>query len=149
MLQGPPVIFTTKEAIERHKPPEEPPTMPDQPCNTPPPSLAEPGLGRRCAECLAPVDTSKDERKMFCKDAHRTAFHNRQTVRGRKAMPLVIVERQTRGGWSKHKRASVGIAARKRLRKLIAIWIAEDKAAGRMSMTEYVEQRQRLGLEND
>lgn len=127
--------------------------MPDQPCNTPPerppPSLAEPGLGRRCAECLAPVDTSKDERKMFCSDAHRTAFHNRQTVRGRKAMPLVIVERQTRGGWSKHKRAGVGIAARKRLRKLIAIWIAEDKAAGRMSMTEYVEQRQRLGLESD
>jgi hypothetical protein len=116
------------------------------PCNTPPPSLEAAGLGRRCVECLGPVDTSRDERKMFCSDAHRTAFHNRQTVRGRKAMPLLIAERITRGGDRRYPRAAVGIAARKRARALIAQWVAEDKAAGRMAMDEYVELRMRLGL---
>lgn len=116
----------------------------------PPPTeaLEAAGLGRRCAECLAPVDTSKDARKMFCCDQHRVAFHNRQTVRGRKAMPLVIAERETRGGDRRYKRAAAGIAARKRLRRLIAAWIAEDKEAGRMSAAEYVETRQRLGFED-
>jgi hypothetical protein len=122
--------------------------MTDPPCNTPPPSLDAPGLGRRCVECLGPVDTSRDERKLFCSDAHRTAFHNRQTVRGRKAMPLVIAERQVRGGDRRYPLAAVGIAARKRLRKMLAIWLAEDRAAGRMSMAEYVELRQRLGMED-
>jgi hypothetical protein len=112
------------------------------------PPLEAAGLGRRCAECRAPVDTAKDERKMFCSAEHRVAFHNRQTVRGRKAMPLVIAERETRGGDRRYRRAAAGIAARKRLRKLIALWIAEDKAEGRMSMAEYVELRQRLGLED-
>lgn len=111
-------------------------------------SLDAAGLGRRCVECLGPVDTAKDARKMFCSDAHRVAFHNRQTVRGRKAMPLVIAERLTRGGDRRYRRAGAGIIARKRLRKLIAQWVAEDRAGGRMAMDEYVELRQRLGLED-
>jgi hypothetical protein len=120
--------------------------MTDNPNAQPPPSLEAAGLGRRCVECLGPVDTSRDERKMFCSDAHRTAFHNRQTVRGRKAMPLLIAERITRGGDRRYPRAAVGIAARKRARALIAQWVAEDKAANRMAMDEYVELRMRLGL---
>jgi hypothetical protein len=126
--------------------------MTDQPAvlhgQPPPGDLDQAGLGRRCVECLGPVDTARDAKKMFCSDAHRVAFHNRQTVRGRKAMPLVIAERQARGGDRRNRYAGAGIAARKRLRKLIAAWIAEDRAAGRMSMAEYVELRQRLGMED-
>jgi hypothetical protein len=107
--------------------------------------LADAGLGRRCAECLAPVDTTRQAAKMFCSDAHRTAFHNRQTVRGRQAMPLVIAVRLVRDGDRRYRRWQAGVAARTRLRKLIAAWVAEDRAAGRMMMDEYVELRQQLG----
>lgn len=109
-------------------------------------SLEAAGLGRRCVECLGPVDTSRDPRKMFCSDAHRTAFHSRQLGRGRKLVPLMIAERIVRGGDRRYRRAATGIAARKRGRALIAQWVAEDKAASRMAMDEYVELRMRLGF---
>jgi hypothetical protein len=101
---------------------------------------------RQCPECLGAVNTVMDWRKMFCSDAHRVAFHNRQTVRGRKLVPLVMAERLTRGGDRRYKRAGTGIVARHRARRLIAQWAAEDKAAGRMAMDAYVELRERLGF---
>lgn len=104
------------------------------------------GAGRRCVECLGPVDTSRDERKMFCSNEHRTAFHNRQTVRGRKLVPLVICARKLRGGDARYGLAHVGRESRRKAEALIAQWIAEDKAAGRMSMDQYVALRMRLGI---
>lgn len=104
------------------------------------------GLVRRCVECLGLVDTSRDERKMFCCDGHRQAFHNRQTVRGRKLTPLVICARKLRGGEVRFSRSHVGRAARKKAEALIALWIKEDREAGRMPMDEYIELRMRLGI---
>lgn len=121
--------------------------MTDQPERPPP--LEPAGLGRRCVECLGPVDTSRDERKMFCCDGHRTAFHNRQTVRGRKLVPLVIAARITRGGEGRYRRGTAGRAARKRAEALMAQWTKEDRAEGRMTMDEYVELRMRLGIAID
>lgn len=100
--------------------------------------------GRRCPECLEPVDTSKDWRKMFCSDAHRTAYHNRQTVRGRKLVPLVMAERITRSGWCRDK--DTGKLARQKSRRLMDLWNHEDREAGRMAADEYIAVRQRLGL---
>lgn len=105
------------------------------------------GNGKRprlCPECLAPVDTSKDWRKMFCCDQHRNAYHNRQTVRGRKLVPLVMAERITRSGWCRDK--DTGKLARQRSRRLMDHWNLEDREAGRMAADEYIAVRQRLGL---
>lgn len=104
----------------------------------------KPNGKRRCPECLAPVDTSKDWRKMFCSDAHRTAYHNRQTVRGRKLVPLVMAERITRSGYCRDK--DTGKLARQKSRQLMDLWAREDREAGRMAPDEYVAVRQRLGL---
>ena len=99
---------------------------------------------RRCPECLGPVDTSADWRKMFCSNEHRTAYHNRQTVRGRKLVPLVMAERITRSGYCRDK--ATGILARQKSRQLMDLWNREDREAGRMPADEYVAIRQRLGF---
>jgi hypothetical protein len=99
---------------------------------------------RRCAECGAPVDTSKEWRKMFCSNEHRTAYHNRQTVRGRKLVPLVMAERITRSGYCRDK--ATGILARQKSRHLMDLWVREDREAGRMPADEYVALRERLGF---
>lgn len=99
---------------------------------------------RRCPECLGAVDTSKDWRKMFCSEPHRTAFHNRQLKRGRTLVVLCMAERITRSGWCRRKAA--GILARQRSRRLMDRWAQEDRAAGRMAMDEYFETRERLGF---
>lgn len=99
---------------------------------------------RRCPECLAVVDTSKNYRALFCSDAHRTAYHNRQTVRGRKLVPLVMAERITRSGYCRDK--ATGILARQKSRQLMDLWNREDREAGRMPADEYIAVRQRLGL---
>jgi hypothetical protein len=102
------------------------------------------GTGRRCPECRALVDTSADWRKMFCSEAHRVAFHNRATVRGRKLVPLVMAERITRSGYCRDK--ATGILARQRSRQLMDKWAQDDRAAGRMAMDDYVATRERLGF---
>jgi hypothetical protein len=99
---------------------------------------------RRCAECLAAVDTSKEWRKMFCTEEHRQAFHNRQLKRGRKLVVLAMAARITRGGHRRRKEA--GRTARHRAEKLMDGWWMEDREAGRMSMDEYLETRERLGF---
>lgn len=113
--------------------------------HAPPPSTASaPKRVRRCPECLAAVDTTKDWRKMFCCEPHRVAFHNRQTVRGRKLVPLVMAERITRSGWCRDK--DTGKLARQKSRQLMDFWNLEDREAGRMAADEYIALRQRLGL---
>ncbi len=105
---------------------------------------AKPKPGRACPECSARVDTSKDWRVMFCSSEHRTAFHNRQTVRGRKLVPLVMAERITRSGYCRDK--GPGILARQRSRQLMDLWNKEDREAGRMPMDCYVALREKLGF---
>jgi hypothetical protein len=109
---------------------------------------AAPGNGtkapRRCPECLAPVDTSKDWRKLFCSNEHRTAYHNRQTVRGRKLVPLVMAERITRSGYCRDK--ATGILARQKSRQLMDLWNREDREAGRMPADAYIAIREALGF---
>ena len=107
-------------------------------------SAEELGRGRRCPECLGDVDTRLDWRKMFCSDAHRQAFHNRQLKRGRTLVVLCMAERITRSGWCRRKAA--GILARQRSRRLMDRWAREDREAGRMAMDEYFETRERLGF---
>jgi hypothetical protein len=99
---------------------------------------------RRCPECLVPVDTSKDWRKLFCSNEHRTAYHNRQTVRGRKLVPLVMAERITRSGWCRDK--ETGKLARQKSRQLMDRWNREDREARRMPADEYIAVRERLGF---
>lgn len=81
---------------------------------------------------------------MFCSDAHRNAYHNRQTVRGRKLVPLVMAERVTRSGYCRDK--ATGILARQKSRQLMDFWNREDREAGRMAADEYIATRQKLGL---
>lgn len=100
--------------------------------------------GRVCPECAVAVDVSKDWRVMFCSAEHRTAFHNRQTVRGRKLVPLVMAERITRSGYCRDK--ATGILARQRSRQLMDLWAREDREAKRMPMDTYVALRERLGF---
>lgn len=99
---------------------------------------------RRCPECLGPVDTSLDWRKMFCSEEHRKAFHNRQLIRGRKLVVLCMAERITRSGYCRRK--ATGILARQRSRRLMDRWAREDRDEGRMAMDEYLETRERLGF---
>lgn len=106
------------------------------------------GNGRRCPECLGNVDTRLDWRKMFCSEAHRVAFHNRQLKRGRSLVVPAMADRITRGGDRRYPRAAAGIAGRQRSRRLIAQWIEEDRTAGRMMMDEYFELRSRLGFQD-
>lgn len=119
-----------------HAPPESGPGAPR--------GGAEEHSGRRCPECLGPVDTTMDWRKIFCSQAHRMAFHNRQLIRGRKLVVPAIAERITRSGTARRKAA--GILARQRNRQMMDQWVKDDRAAGRMAMDEYFELRERLGF---
>jgi hypothetical protein len=122
-----------------HGPPETGPGAPRG-------SAADSG-SRRCPECLGPVDTAKEWRKMFCCDEHRQAFHNRQLKRGRSLVVPAIAERITRSGYCRRKAA--GIRARQRNRRMMDDWIKEDRAANRMPMDEYFELTDRLGFYDD
>ena len=97
-----------------------------------------------CPECGGSFALTAP-RQMFCTPEHRATFHNRQTVRGRVLTPLSIADRITRGGSRGDK--VTGRAARGDAQKLMDRWAAEDREAGRMSMTEYVRRRKALGYE--
>lgn len=89
----------------------------------------------------------KQHRQIFCSPAHKSDFHNRATVRGRQLTPLVMAEREGRGGDRRYPDADTAIYARQESRSLIARWASEDKAAGRMSMLRYAALRRRLGYD--
>lgn len=77
--------------------------------------------------------------QLFCCPAHRNAFQDRQRVRGRQLAPYAMVDRMTRSGTAGTPEArEIGKKARAVTQRLIARWAAEDKAAGRMSMVEYL-----------
>jgi hypothetical protein len=93
-----------------------------------------------CAECLAPL-TGVQPGQLFCCPAHRLTFQDRLRIRGRQLAPLEMAARATRGGSRGDK--DTGIAARQAAERLKDKWNAEDKAAGRMPMVDYVRRMSR------
>lgn len=93
-----------------------------------------------CAECLAPL-TGIQPGQLFCCPAHRTTFQDRLRIRGRQLAPLELAARATRGGSRGDK--ATGIAARQAAERLKDRWNAEDLAARRMPMVEYVRRLSR------
>lgn len=95
-----------------------------------------------CPECnneFQPVHV----RQSFCSNEHKTAFHNRATVRGRTLAPLSMAARITRDGCAGDK--ETGKRARRDSRRLQDRWAKEDREAGRMSMIDYMRQRYAIG----
>jgi len=96
------------------------------------------GTAHLCAECLAPL-TGAQPGKLFCSTKHRDAFQTRQRIRGRQLQPYAMVDRMTRSGTAGPPEArEIGKTARAVTQRLIAKWAAEDKAAGRLSMVDYL-----------
>lgn len=87
---------------------------------------------RVCPECNQPFET-QNRKRSFCSDAHKLAFHNRCGARGKVLIPLAMAWRTKRGS---------GDTAKKALAELCRVldgFAAEDRAAGRMRMADYVE----------
>lgn len=96
----------------------------------------------RCPECsqaFKPVHP----RQLFCSAAHKTAFHNRWTVRGRALAPVAVAARITRDGSTGD--TDIGKKARRESRHLMDRWAREDREAGRMSQVDYMRERWRIG----
>jgi hypothetical protein len=94
-----------------------------------------------CSQGFAVVHPNQ----MFCTPPHKKAFANRQISRGASLTPLVIAARITRGGTRGD--TTTGRRARQAAEMLIARWVEEDRAAGRMSMVDYIALRLRKGFE--
>lgn len=104
-----------------------------------------PGKARPlCPECLQPFERHHPG-QLFCTPAHRTAWNNRATVRGRVLTPLSMVARITRDG-SRGDQATGKRAARER-NALIQRWMEEDRDAGRMTWPEYLRLRYAVGVD--
>jgi hypothetical protein len=103
-----------------------------------------PVAGHQCPECLTRFRKAHPG-QLFCTPAHRDAWNNRATVRGRVLTPLAIVERVTRGGTRGDK--ATGCKARQQKDALIQRWIEEDRAAGRMTWPEYMARRYAVGFD--
>jgi len=71
--------------------------------------------------------------KTFCTPAHKAAFHNRSSARGRVVIPLLMCTRIQRD-----RKGTTAPRAWGEARALLDKYAAEDKAAGRMSMVDYV-----------
>ena len=82
-----------------------------------------------CPECRTPVSDGKT----FCSPAHKTAFHNRSSARGRVVIPLLMCARIQR-----NRAGTSATRAWSEARTLLDRYAAEDKAAGRMSAVDYV-----------
>jgi hypothetical protein len=82
-------------------------------------------------------------RQLFCSNAHKTAFHNRWTVRGRALAPVAVAARITRDGSTGD--TDIGKKARRESRHLMDRWAREDREAGRMTMVDYMRERWRIG----
>lgn len=95
----------------------------------------DPGNGRLCVNCPAPV-TGSQPGKLFCTPACQRDFHKRWRDRGRQLAPFAVADRLTRGGSTGD--TETGKTARAVMQRLIARFTAEDKAAGRMPMPAYV-----------
>lgn len=82
-----------------------------------------------CPECREPVKAGST----FCSPAHKSAFHNRSSARGRVVIPLLMCARMQR-----NRKGTSAPKAWTEARTLLDQYAAEDKAAGRISMVDYV-----------
>lgn len=96
----------------------------------------------RCPECSEPFRRIHP-RQLFCSNAHKIAFHNRQTVRGRTLAPLAMAARITRNG--SRGDTETGKKARSESTFLLDRWAREDREAGRMTMVDYMRERWLIG----
>lgn len=104
--------------------------------------IGAPGT-RRCPECLVRVEPKIGAGNMFCCAEHRIAFVNRNTVRGRQLVPIVLAARLTRDGSERMK--GTGKHARRLSRSMMDKWNREDRLEGRMPADEYHALRVHLG----
>ena len=83
--------------------------------------------------------------QLFCSDAHRVAWTNRWTARGRVWITLGITARLTRngtrGGHPFARRASIDADT------LMQRWMQEDARAGRMDVRDATDARYRAGFD--
>lgn len=86
---------------------------------------------RTCPECNQPFQ-AVNRTRLFCRPEHKLAFHNRCAARGKVLIPLAMAWRTKRGSGDTAKRAMSEMC------RLLDSFAAEDRAAGRMGMTDYV-----------
>lgn len=92
----------------------------------------KPTFGRKtCAECGEKF-TAGSPRSAFCTPAHKLAFHNRSKGRSA-AISYAMAYRLKRG------KKGVGAESFKELCRLLDLYNAEDREAGRPSAADYVE----------
>lgn len=99
----------------------------------PTPSPAAPSVPAvvpRCAECVAELTGSRS--KLFCSPSHKIAFRNRAKIRGQTAAPFLMA-----AALARHAPSDAGRYATRQMWALAAKWNREDRAAARMSATEF------------
>lgn len=87
-----------------------------------------------CPECGSTDYTGSTSRmKIFCCEAHRVTFTNRNAARGKTLLPIALGWRNARGG------AGLGSKAFAEMTRLLDHFAAEDAAAGRPNMMNYTD----------
>lgn len=97
---------------------------------------------RPCPECMAHFQPVHP-RQLFCSEAHKRAFNNRWTVRGRALAVIATAARITRGGNRGDRQT--GRTARREAERMMSRFAQEDRDAGRMSAVDYMRDRQKIG----
>lgn len=92
----------------------------------------------KCAECGG-CFTPTQVKQLFCGKTCKQRYHNRSAARGKTLVPLLMASRQGRN-------TELGRYAQGEWARLASRFAAEDKAAGRMSLFEFVRRQQALGL---
>lgn len=92
----------------------------------------------RCAECAQPFPLTQVKRQ-FCSAGCKQAFHNRAAKRGKRLVPLVMAQRQGRSSVTARRAHSEWC-------RLVSEYTAEDKAAGRKSMHDFLAVQYSLEL---
>jgi hypothetical protein len=95
-------------------------------------------VAHTCAECGSAFEGARTA--SFCGVRCKDSWHNRSAKRGRVAMPLALAMVAGRRGSSE-----AASYARREFYALCDQWIAEDKAAGRMTAAEYLAPKMEAG----
>lgn len=80
---------------------------------------------RTCPECGENF-TAKNGKQVFCSSPHREAFYDTMAIRGKMAIPLLLVQRRGKNG-----RTEDTAYAMSQLSKLADRWNTEDRQRGR------------------
>jgi hypothetical protein len=99
--------------------------------------------GHDCPECLKRFPL-RHPRQIFCSKEHKRDWEGRTRRRGFEFLPFAIPARTTRGGTRGD--TETGSRANRDADFLIDKWRDEDTRAGRMSASDYLKLRYRLGF---